>query len=63
LCYDYAYGVQVRYRRSPRRVMTNCHYKFTGKERESESGLDLMGLRFYGSALWRFITPDPESCR
>jgi RHS repeat-associated protein len=36
------------------------HYKFTGKERDSESGLDLMGLRYYGSALGRFTSPDPE---
>jgi RHS repeat-associated protein len=36
------------------------NYKFTGKERDSESGLDLMGLRYYGSALGRFTSPDPE---
>jgi RHS repeat-associated protein len=34
------------------------HYKFTGKERDSESGLDYFGARYYGSALGRFITPD-----
>ena len=33
--------------------------KFTGKERDSESGLDYFGARFYGSALGRFTSPDP----
>jgi RHS repeat-associated protein len=33
-------------------------YKFTGKERDTESGLDLFGARYYGSSLGRFITPD-----
>jgi RHS repeat-associated protein len=35
------------------------HYKFTGKERDSESGLDLMGARYYSSALGRFVQTDP----
>jgi RHS repeat-associated protein len=35
------------------------HYKFTGKERDSESGLDLMGARYYSSSLGRFTKPDP----
>jgi hypothetical protein len=26
------------------------HYKFTGKERDSESGLDMFGARYYGSS-------------
>ena len=34
------------------------HYKFTGKERDDESGLDYFGARYYGNALGRFITPD-----
>ena len=33
-------------------------YKFTSKERDSESGLDMFGARYYGSSLGRFITPD-----
>jgi RHS repeat-associated protein len=36
------------------------HYKFTGKERDAESGLDLMGVRYYGSAIGRFLRPDPN---
>ena len=35
-----------------------CAYKFTGKERDSESGLDMFGARYYGSSLGRFMTPD-----
>jgi RHS repeat-associated protein len=35
--------------------------KFTGKERDSESGLDYFGARYYGSALGRFTSPDPRS--
>jgi RHS repeat-associated protein len=35
------------------------HYKFTGKERDPETGLDYFGARYYGSATGRFITPDP----
>ncbi|HEY6250619.1 MAG TPA: RHS repeat-associated core domain-containing protein, partial [Candidatus Angelobacter sp.] len=35
------------------------HYKFTGKERDSETGLDYFGARYYGNMLGRFITPDP----
>jgi len=33
-------------------------YKFTGKERDTESGLDMFGARYYGSSLGRFMTPD-----
>jgi RHS repeat-associated protein len=34
------------------------HYKFTGKERDAESGLDMFGARYYGSSMGRFMTPD-----
>jgi RHS repeat-associated protein len=33
-------------------------YKFTGKERDSESGLDDFGARYYSSALGRFVSSD-----
>lgn len=33
-------------------------YKFTGKERDSESGLDYFGARYYGSSMGRFMSPD-----
>jgi RHS repeat-associated protein len=35
------------------------HYKFTGKERDSESGLDNFGARYYASSMGRFMKPDP----
>jgi RHS repeat-associated protein len=35
--------------------------RFTGKERDSESGLDYFGARYYGSALGRFTRPDPSN--
>ncbi len=33
-------------------------YKFTGKERDTESGLDMFGARYYASTMGRFMTPD-----
>jgi RHS repeat-associated protein len=35
-------------------------YKFTGKERDSESGLDNFGARYNSSNLGRFMSPDPK---
>ena len=34
------------------------HYKFTGKERDSESGLDYFGARYYSNGLGRWISAD-----
>lgn len=34
-------------------------YKFTGKQRDDESGLDNFGARYNSSNLGRFISPDP----
>jgi RHS repeat-associated protein len=34
--------------------------KFTGKERDSESGLDNFGARYNASSLGRFMSPDPK---
>ncbi len=44
----------------------SCQYasfahKFTGKERDSESGLDYFGARFDASSLGRFMSPDPST--
>lgn len=36
------------------------HYKFIGKERDSESGLDDFGARYYVSRLGSFMQPNPE---
>ena len=43
------------------RILTNSdpnQYKFTGKERDAETGLDYFGARYYGSNLGRWLTPD-----
>jgi RHS repeat-associated protein len=34
------------------------HYKFTGKERDSETQLDYFGARFYSNGLGRFVSAD-----
>ena len=33
--------------------------RFTGKERDTESGNDYFGARYYSSAMGRFMSPDP----
>jgi RHS repeat-associated protein len=40
-------------------IASRDHYRFTGKERDSESGLDYFINRHYGSSLGRFMQPDP----
>ena len=37
---------------------TTNHYKFTGKERDTESGLDYFGARYYASNMGRWMSPD-----
>jgi RHS repeat-associated protein len=64
LCYDadfYPFGGERAY-------TTSCsqHYKFTGKERDSESCaagtcLDNSAARFSASSLGRFMSPDPDN--
>ena len=57
LCYDadfYPFGGE--------RAYTNTcaqNYKFTGKERDSESNLDNFGARYNSSQMGRFMSPDP----
>ncbi len=34
------------------------NYKFTGKERDAETGNDYFGARYYSASLGRFMTPD-----
>src|SRR5450432_946525 len=58
-CYDadfYPYGGERAY-------ANTCpqNYKFTGKERDSESILDYFIARHYGSSLGRFMQPDDDS--
>jgi len=51
--YDYTpYGILAASATPP------DHYLFTGKERDTESGLDNFGARYFGSSLGRFMTPD-----
>jgi len=35
-------------------------YHFTGKERDTESGNDYFGARYYASNTGRFMSPDPS---
>lgn len=35
-------------------------YRLTGKERDSESGLDNFDARYFGSSMGRFMSPDPS---
>jgi len=56
ICFDadfYPFGGERDY-------TDNCtqNYKFTGKERDSESGLDNFGARYNSSQYGRFMTPD-----
>ncbi len=57
VCYDadfYPFGGE--------RIVTNScaqNYKFEGKERDSESGLDNFGARYDSSSMGRFMSPDP----
>jgi RHS repeat-associated protein len=56
-CYDadlYPFGGERWYTDS-----CDSHFKFTGKERDSESGLDNFGARYNSSSLGRFMSPDP----
>ena len=41
-------------------VTNNCaqNYKFTGKERDPNTGLDYFGARWYAGTIARFMTPD-----
>jgi RHS repeat-associated protein len=56
LCYDadfYPYGGEIDF-------TGTCaqNYKFQGKERDTETGNDYFGARFYSSAYGRFLSPD-----
>ncbi len=55
-CYDAdfgPYGQEDAY-------LNTCpqNYKFTGKERDAESGNDYFGARYYASTMGRFLSPD-----
>jgi RHS repeat-associated protein len=40
-------------------ALTPTEHLFTGKERDSESGNDYFGARYYASSMGRFMSPDP----
>jgi len=40
---------------------TPCLSRFTGKEHDTETGLDYFGARYNGSSMGRFMSPDPSS--
>jgi len=50
----YPYGGEIPLISDP-----NNRCKFTGKERDAESGLDNFGARYNASTMGRFMTPDP----
>jgi RHS repeat-associated protein len=37
--------------------------RYTGKERDSESGNDYFGARYYASSMGRFMSPDPSGLK
>jgi RHS repeat-associated protein len=39
---------------------TQYRSRSTGKERDAESGNDYFGVRYYGSSMGRFLSPDPS---
>src|SRR5712692_5620755 len=62
LCYDAdftPYGQEISY--TARLQTTACppSYKFTGYERDTETGLDYAFARYYSSRLGRFLSTDP----
>jgi RHS repeat-associated protein len=64
LCYDAdftPYGQEISYTQTGHLQATACppSYKFTGYERDSETGLDYAFARYYSSRLGRFLSTDP----
>jgi len=51
-------GIFLPYGKEYNAQMGTNHYKFTGKERDDESGLDFFGARYYGSSSGRWMSPD-----
>ena len=55
-CSSLPYGDQLDCTQS---TVAPTEHHFTGKERDSESGLDYFGARYYASSMGRFLSPDP----
>src|ERR1700722_5568364 len=43
------------------RTCSHLYYRFTSKERDSETGLDFFGARYFSSAQGRFTSVDPHN--
>src|SRR6185312_4779301 len=41
-------------------TLLSMRSRFTDKERDTESGLDYFGARYYASSMGRFSSPDPS---
>ncbi len=54
----YPYGMEYTPPASTDNLATVNNYKFTGKERDGESGLDYFGARYLSSITSRWLTPD-----
>jgi RHS repeat-associated protein len=64
LCYDAdftPYGQEISYTQTGHLQATACppNYKFTGYERDPETGLDYAFARYYSSRIGRFLSTDP----
>src|SRR5258708_6403091 len=62
LCYDAdftPYGQEISYTARLQTTACPTNYKFTGYERDSETGLDYAFARYYSSRLGRFLSTDP----
>src|SRR5450432_2151804 len=43
---------------TPMTSLDSCASRYTGKERDTESGNDYFGARYYSSSMGRFMSPD-----
>ena len=62
LCYDAdftPYGQEMQHTERLQTVACPPNYKFTGYERDSETGLDYAFARYYSPLLGRFLSADP----
>ena len=62
LCYDAdftPYGQEISHTERLQTTACSTNYKFTGYERDSETGLDYAFARYYSSSLGRFLSTDP----
>jgi RHS repeat-associated protein len=62
LCYDAdftPYGQEMQHTEHLQTTACPPNYKFTGYERDTETGLDYAFARYYSSSLGRFLSTDP----